>query len=206
MPSLTVPAAGTRLATVRRECRRPGCAVVHRAPISLGASRSHGTRGLRNVNVPFGLCSQIHAFSTQMGNGSSNCQTSSSPVKPSGTGNVSGLMYSRATRQVPEFRGRYRGRGRLCDDAEAREGPRVPDQVPGSRGIRDRQRAVPSEDGRRALRVGREIRARLTILLGRRRREVPGSDHEGAAGAQGSLAQPVSRQRREMDSWDRITN
>jgi hypothetical protein len=60
--------------------------------------------------VPFGLCSQIHAFSTQIGNGSSNSQTSSSPVKPSGTGNVSGLMYSRATRQVPEFRGRYRGR------------------------------------------------------------------------------------------------
>jgi hypothetical protein len=106
---------------------------------------------------------------------------------------------TRISRSIPR-------QGRLCDDAEAREGPRVPDQVPGSRGIRDRQRAVPSEDGRRALRVGREIRARLTILLGRRRREVPGSDHEGAAGAQGSLAQPVSRQRREMDSWDRITN
>ena len=40
--------------------------------------------------MPFGLFSQIHSFSTKMGNGDFDSQTSSSPVKPSGTGNVSG--------------------------------------------------------------------------------------------------------------------
>ena len=40
--------------------------------------------------MPFGLFSQIHSFSTKMGNGDFDSQTSTSPVKPSGTGNVSG--------------------------------------------------------------------------------------------------------------------
>ena len=48
-----------------------------------------------------------------------------------------------AVRQVPELRGRYRGPCQLPDDAEAREGPRVPHQVSGSCALRHRQRAVP---------------------------------------------------------------
>jgi hypothetical protein len=40
--------------------------------------------------MPLGLFSQIHSFSTQMGNGDSDSETSASLVNPSGTGNVSG--------------------------------------------------------------------------------------------------------------------
>ena len=60
-----------------------------------------------------------------------------------------------AVRQVPELCRRHRGARRLPDDAEAREGPRVPHQVPGPRGLRHRQRAVPvRQDGGRAQGLG----------------------------------------------------
>jgi hypothetical protein len=83
--------------------------------------------------------------------------------------------------------------------------PRVPHQVSGSRGLRHRQRAVPvRQDGERAQGLGGQIRARLAILLERRRREVRGGDREGPAPAEGGPAQAVSRQRREVDSGDRV--
>jgi hypothetical protein len=82
---------------------------------------------------------------------------------------------------------------------------RVPHQVPGSGGLRYRQRAVPvRQDRRRAQGVGGQIRARLAILLGRRRRAVRGGNHEGPAPAEGGPAQAVSRQRGEVDSGNRL--
>jgi hypothetical protein len=205
MPSLTIAPVGARLARHRHQCRRLGCTAMHRAPISMALS--HGNAWIEECEHAIRIVQPDPLVQHPDGEWRFRLPDVVVTGEPFWHRERIGLMYSTATRQIPEFRGRYRGRGRLSDDAEAREGPRVPDQVPGSRGLRDRQRAVPvGQDGRRALRVGREIRARLTILLGRRRREVPGSDHEGAAAAQGSLAQPVSRQRREMDSWDRITN
>ncbi len=78
-------------------------------------------------------------------------------------------------------------------------------KYPGSRGLRYRQRAVPvRQDGERAQGLGGQIRARLAIFLGRPRREVRGGDHEGPAPAEGCPAQVLSRQRREVDSGDRV--